>query len=95
MNTDSDITPSTGTIITYSKLPPVLPVTETQNIKCSSFDGREVCTVVILSYLWDTLYLNNKRGHWNALFPQMKDFAFCNVQKCYAIIIDNPCDPEI
>ena len=28
-------------------------------------------------------------------YPEMKDFAFLNVQKCYAVIIDNACDPKI
>ena len=25
----------------------------------------------------------------------MKDFALQNVRKCYAVIIDNACDPEV
>ena len=28
-------------------------------------------------------------------YPQMKEFAYRNVQKCYAVIIDNLCDPQI
>ena len=28
-------------------------------------------------------------------YPQMKDFAFPNVQKSYAVIIDIACDPQI
>ena len=27
-------------------------------------------------------------------YPQIKDLALQNVQKCYAVIIDNPCDPK-
>ena len=28
-------------------------------------------------------------------YPQVEDFAFRNVKKCYPVIIDNPGDPKI